>query len=333
MTLQQLRAQIRTRSFHPLYYFYGEEDFLIERESRALAQAALSGGDASFNMHVFWAGESTAEEIISAANAFPFLSERRIVIVHDADRLLLSNTAAAYIQNPAPDTVLILTAAALPKSAKRRASGAPKKDKTDLVAYMKSPQNACGADVTVEFKRLRTNEMATWIAAEFSKLGKAIAPATVEKIHLAFPDATEVNEDDIFALLGTSKQYSVFQLADAVFSRNLAKAMAILSVMMTSQTPTLIVFQLAKQFTLLWQVRSLPESKGRSTDELARSVGLAFGWQMDELKKFQGNYRYPAEYERLFEYLLAADVELKSLPTDPSVILSRLLYQMTAPNR
>ena len=85
MTLQQLRAQIRSRSFFPLYYFFGDEDFLIEQESRALADAALADGDASFNLHVFWANENKAEEIISAANAFPFLSEKRVVIVHDAD--------------------------------------------------------------------------------------------------------------------------------------------------------------------------------------------------------------------------------------------------------
>jgi DNA polymerase III delta subunit len=215
---------------------------------------------------------------------------------------------------------------------------------------MKSPQNVCGADVTIEVKRLRSNDMAAWIGAEFARHGKSIPPSAVallqtmksdsmreiageiEKIHLAFPDSAAVTEDDIFTMLGVSKQYSVFQLADAVLARDLPKAMEILPVLMSSASPTLIVFQLARQVTLLWQLASLPPSRGRSSDDAARAIGFGFGWQMDEMKKFQGNFRFPSEHEKLFEYLLAADVELKSRPTDPAVVLSRLLYEMTNPS-
>ena len=349
MTLQELRTQIRKRAFHPVYYFYGEEDYLIEQEARVLADAALGDGDASFNLNLFWATETKAQEIIAAANAFPFLSEKRVVIVRDADRLLGEDVAAAYVQNPAPDTVFILTAAALPKSAKRRGAGKQKKDITDIVAYLKSPQNRFGTDVTVEFKRLREPVMALWIKTEFQKHGKAISPAAIavlqalksdstreiageiEKMHLALPDAAEISEDDVYSLLGMSKQYNLFQLSDAVFERNTAKALEILSVIASSEAPTLIVYHLSKQLAVLWQARYLPPSRGRSTDEEARSVGVGMGWQLDNLKKFLPNFRNPDEFERLFEYLLEADLELKSQSTDPFSVLSRLVYQLTTP--
>jgi DNA polymerase III subunit delta len=348
MTQQDLQRHIVKRQFVPVYLFHGKEEFIMERTARALALAALGDGDASFNYHVFWGTEAKAADVVNAANAFPFLSEQRVVLVRDANPILKDAVLIHYVQNPNPSTVLILTAST--PARKSRAASA-KAAASDIFLYLQSRTNAVGQDVTVEFKELRDAAMVEWIIAEFERHGRHIArqaaimlqdlkgnvtgeiATEVEKIVTALPDAATIEVAQVEALLNETRQFDVFELTQAVFARNAAEAQDIVQRILASEgsgATGRIIFQLARDLSILWQARSLPSS-GRSTDEEARMLGVASGWQLDKIRAHVPKFRGGEYFDRCFAYLLEADAALKTgASKNPGVVLSTLIHRLTA---
>jgi DNA polymerase III delta subunit len=351
MTQQDLQRQIRKRQFAPVYLFYGKETFIIERTAKRLAMEILGTGDPAFNYQLFWGTEKKPEEmaadVVNAANAFPFLAEKRIVLVREADSVLKDPRMLAYVKNPNPDTVLILTASSPARKSKSSAAKA-RISSSDIFAYLQSRDNAMGQDVTLEFKELRDAPLLEWIVAEFEERGRKITreaaailldlkgnstgeiASEIEKVLTALPDTNEIGQGHIEALLEQSRQFDVFQLTQAVLSRNEPAAQEIARRLLTSDGFGRIVAQLAKDLTALWQARMLPA--GRSTDEDARALGFASGWQLDKIRVHVPKFRGEEYFDRCFEHLLEADAALKTgAGKNPDIVLSVLIHRLTAP--
>ncbi len=345
MTHKLIASHIAKNTFLPVYLLYGEEEYLVEQNATALKQAALGDGDPSFNYHVFRGSDHKAEEIVAAAIEFPFMSERRVILVRDADPLLKKPSLGKYVQNPATETVLLLCAGSLkPGRARKR----PAKDGSiDIPAWLQQQDRSSSpVGAAVEFKAFKDNVAQKWIAQSFADAGKKISPEAVtvmhalcgngarelaseiEKLLTARKDAESIEADDIYNLLGASRQYNVFELTNAVLERNPRKAQEILHHLLGTEEPVMIVNVLSRQLTQLWRVRSL-QLHGRCTDEQARSVGLVWGWQVENIRKYVKNFPDPAYFERCFEYILETDLSIKSLPDNSQIAVTRLVSELT----
>jgi len=346
MTVAELRRQIKLKNLLPVYFFYGEEDFLIDREVRNLVEAALDGGDASFNYHVFWGSEQSAGEIIAAAKEFPFLSKRRVVLVRDCNKLLDDKAIQSYVDQPANETVLILVANNTPSNRRKRSATKKKSFNTDVMTQLQSISNKWHIDVTLEFKPMREPALLKWIVEEFHLQGKNISQQAatiliqmkgsstreiageIEKICTALNTVNEIGSDHIVTFLGESKQYNLFELSAKILARERSTAMDIIAKITLYESPTAIVAHLSKQLMTVWLMRA-HQIKNRATDEDARKVGLIWGWQYEDLKKILPNFRNETYFESCFINLLEADLELKSKPTSPATVLTRLVHQLT----
>jgi DNA polymerase-3 subunit delta len=132
-----VRKQIAERRPDPLYLIIGDDDVEMSRlaaDMSALVEDELRG----FNMERLYAGDKgvTPASIVESARMFPMMSDRRVVVVLRAERILKpkrrgkveedppnastddSDEAAgdadvldAYVKNPEPGTTLVLVAA------------------------------------------------------------------------------------------------------------------------------------------------------------------------------------------------------------------------------
>ncbi|MDT8322941.1 MAG: DNA polymerase III subunit delta [Bacteroidota bacterium] len=346
MTDRELARHIESRSFLPVYLLYGEEDFLIEQRANELRTAALGDGDPSFNYDVFRGTDHQAEDVTVAANGFPFMSEKRVVLVREADAFLKKPVLASYVQQPSPDTVLILCAASL-KPSRRKKAPAKKTATADVLFTVNQMEKASPPlAAAVEYKALRDREAQEWITHELQRQGKRITPeactimhalrgnntrelaSEIDKLLTAIPDRQTLEPDDVYLHLGASKQYNAFALTNAIMARDGRAAHDILFHLLGTEEPLMLVSMIARQMTYLWQVRSL-SIPARATDEHARSVGLIWGWQVENLNRYAKNFNDPVYFERCFEYILAADLAIKSGPIDPSVAVTRLVSELT----
>ena len=111
-------------------------------------------------------------------------------------------------------------------------------------------------------------------------------------------------------------------------ARNGRQSQEILTHLLGTEEPLMIVTVIAKQMTLLWRIRSM-QIQGRASDEDARALGLVWAWQVENIRGYAKNFPEPTYFERCFEYILEADLAIKSQPTDPGVAVLRLVSQLT----
>ncbi len=346
MTEQDLRKHIAKRSFLPVYLLHGEEDFLIERAAKAIADSVLLDGDRSFNFHTFRGSENKAEDVTMSANSFPFMAEKRVVLVKESDKFFSSSVLHNYLRNPNPDCVLILCAEPPAGGGKRRSSSSSAKKTMDVPAYLLQVEREKGPAAVLEFKALKDAAAQEWIVSEFAAAGKRITPqactvfntlkgssartlsSEIDKIVTALPDAEIVDVDDVYLHLGASREFNVFELSNAVSARDAKLAHSILAQVLVTEEPVLVLNTLFRQLLLLWKIRSY-QFNGRATDEDARAIGTAFGWQVENARPFLKNFRDSEYFERCFEYILEADLAIKTLPVSPDVAVTRLVTQLT----
>ena len=83
-----LHAALKKRVFDPVYYLFGEDDFLKEQATRDLDRRRRSDPSTrDFNLEMRRAGELDAEALDALLGTPPMLAERRVVVLRDVDKL------------------------------------------------------------------------------------------------------------------------------------------------------------------------------------------------------------------------------------------------------
>ncbi|HOJ04808.1 MAG TPA: DNA polymerase III subunit delta [Bacteroidota bacterium] len=349
MTDRDLARQLRSKTLLPVYLLHGEEEFLMERAVKSITALALGDGDPSFNLHTFRGSEHKAEDVVMSANAFPFMAEKRVVVVREAEKLSTSPALGAYVGNPNPDCVLLLCATEIKASSKSRAKAAAKpssKKSEDVSQIVQRMEQEGGSAAAVEFKPLKDAAAQQWVEREFQEAGLRITPeactlfctligtqaralsSQIEKIISAMHGRESVQPDDVYEHLGTSRDYNVFELVNAVTARDRRRAMDIATQLLRTEEPVLMLNLLFRQLLIVWKAR-VSGMGGRATDEEARAIGLAFGWQLEALRPHLGKFADSSYFDRCFEYILEADLAIKSQPVAPETAIMRLVARLT----
>ncbi len=352
MDLDSLQARIASNTHLPVYLFHGEEEFFLEQWARRLADAALGDGDPSFNFHQYRDGDdrderrsdrgaALAREIAETADSYPFISERRVILVWNAEKVANIEPLASYIRNPNPTTVLILVSQEEAKAPAKKPAGRKAAPGQDVLAWLKS---GAAKDCAIEFRRLSQGELAGWVMAELQRRGKSIGQeeamllvdikdessrdiaGEIDKIVIALRDVATVEERHILDLCGYSKTYNVFQLSDAVLAHNLPKATEIGMHLLGSSDPIAIVAFLHRQFSLLWGIHGRPVRQNITYPE---AVSMGFSSPRHYLSSTRWSKRFTSQrdFELAFEALIEADLAAKS-GVDKTTCLTMLLHRL-----
>ncbi len=82
--------QLQTGQLFPFYLFYGENKFLLERVLNEFRQTLIPAEARDFNLQVYYGGKGETvhpSEIVDTARTFPFMSEKRLLIVRRTDTI------------------------------------------------------------------------------------------------------------------------------------------------------------------------------------------------------------------------------------------------------
>ena len=118
-----VRKQIAAGELGPLYVFAGADD-IEKSELGAHMVDAIDEGFRAFNVDRMYGGESTADEIMDAANTLPMMAPRRLVIVHEAEKLLAPKRESkaadaaqerleAFLKAPPPQATVVFVCGSL----------------------------------------------------------------------------------------------------------------------------------------------------------------------------------------------------------------------------
>ena len=325
IAVDALLSSIRKKEFAPVYFFYGEEDFLIDEVVDAIVTEGVDPGTKGFNLDIVHGNESDGKSIVSLASSFPMAAERRVVVVKDFDRASNKELLEPYLEQPSPSTCLVLIAS---------------KPDTRKKPYPLLKKNSAGG----EFASLYENEIPGWIQRRVKSLRRSITPEAAEllqayvgnslrevsnqidKLLIAVGAKTTIELEDVEAVVGISKEFTVFELTKMVGEKNISRSIEIVERMLDSgESPQLIIVMLTRHFVILAKLRDL-RAAARSDFELAGAVRVSPFFVKEYLSHLP-NYT-PAAVDDAFLALARADHELKSSATDPKLVMDVLLCEI-----
>lgn len=326
-TYADLLAALKKRSFLPVYLLHGEEDFLMESALTAILDAALPEEFRSLNLDVLDCGDVAGRDIAARAASFPMMGDTRVVIAKNVDRMLVQDLeqVTAYVEAPSPSTVLILAG-----------------KKADLRRKPFSTLHARGA--AFAFEPVRDTSIASWITDRVRSYGATIdddaadllaayvgvslreVDSEIVKLLTYLGETRHIGTGDIAAVVGFSKEFTIFQLQESIGRGDIKRAITILDHMLDDgQALPYFIVMLTGYFSSLWRLHHLVAAREkRDPSEYPK----AWNWKKDEFLAAMRLFP-PRSIERAFRIM--AETEFASRQTggaDQRDLLHGMLVQI-----
>ncbi|OGW27928.1 MAG: DNA polymerase III subunit delta [Nitrospirae bacterium GWC2_57_13] len=324
----QLIADIKRRKILPLYLFYGEEEYLIQEALDLLVKTVVDPSAKDFSYGSFSCRETPAGEIVAQAQTMPFLSEKRLVIAKDLDAWKAADLEElqAYLASPSPYACLVLV------SYERRY------DKKAVLAAVEK------AGAVTAFYALQERELPGWVAGWARERGKAINADAVqfiiqvvggdlqkirnelEKVELAIQDRKTITLSDVQRIVGDFREFSAFDLAEAIGRRDGEKALLVLSrLLQEGDQPLGLLGMVAWNMRRLVRAREM-EKAGVGQDEIMKKLKVMF-WQTASFREQMSRYGRE-ELRTAFSLMAGADRALKSSGLRGELVLGRMILEL-----
>lgn len=221
-TYEAVLQQLQQKKFAPVYLLMGEEPFFIDQVADFIEENAIEPEQRDFNQFLVYGKDITGGEIVAMCREVPFGSMYRLVIVKEAKNLKNIELLVKYAENPSPQTILVLCY----KYGKLKANQYKSFEKSGVVMtsdkikdYKLEPWVEQRAkDYGYQLSRQMASVLSEQIGNDLSRLDNEF-----KKLKVIFPPGTEITNDIIEKYIGISKEYNIFELQNALASRNLDK--------------------------------------------------------------------------------------------------------------
>lgn len=269
--MKQVKEDIKNRSFHPVYLFFGEEDYLKRMYRDKMKQAVLDGGD-EMNYSYFEGKDVDVVQVREMADTLPFFSEYRIVIVENSGLFKAANEMAEYLEQMPDTTILVFVEKEIDKRNK-------------LYKYVSKN------GLAVEMNAMTAKEMKAWLAVLLKQSNRQMRESTaeyfleqvdnsmtnvqneLEKLIAYTEGREEITREDIDAVCSVQITGRIFQMMDAVASGNQMETLNLYhDLLLLRESPMSILYLLSRHFNILLQIKSMPAGEDRSS--MAKKAGV-----------------------------------------------------------
>ena len=324
-------APLREGEPGPLYFLYGRERYLLDRAVDLLRARVLDPRTRDFNYELFYGKEAGASRIAQAARTLPMMAKRRLILVRDADEMKADELGGliGYVSDPAPESCVVFVAEKADQrlkffSAFKKHGVMVKLEplyERQLPDFVRGEAKARGVSLAPDAVTLIVDE----IGAELGQLADA-----VERLAIYAGERKQVSAEDVDQVVATTRQRSVFDLANAVGAGDRAQALRVLSSMLGArESGVRIVAMLARHLRQLWITSELLQ-KTRDKFEIAQALGIPPFFADDIIR--QARTLDGTRAKRMHAALFAADKNLKSSRLDDARILEALILELTRTN-
>jgi len=318
------------------------DDAYLRKQCRArLVGAVLPGGETAWGVSRFSLAEAGLGRVLQQAQMRPMLAPRQVVFVEDLEALetlderrrdAALDGLLAYLDDPAPFTLLVLEAAQLDQ---RMRLFKTLREKLPVVALAlpeeleERLEAAAGHAARMAGELGVTLEPAAAVQlADSLSGGLAFIETEVEKLAAYVGERRRITPQDVGLLVVTEKKYSVWQMAEVLANRQRDAALRFLNgALQGGEEPAGIVGALAWMYRKLIQAQELPPHV--SVWDAVRQLGIRKETAEMALRQAQ---RIPRDVLLAgLGALYEADNRLKSAAANPRAIMEFLVAQLTGP--
>lgn len=217
---------IKAGNIKPIYFLMGEEPYYIDKLTEFIEETILQEHERDFNQTTLYGRDVTVDDIVGNAKRYPMMADRQVVVVREAQELVKTiENLDSYVSNLQPTTVLVIAY----------------KYKT-IDKRKKLYKSIAKEGVIFESKKMYDNQVGTWISRVLQGKGYSIEPKAnamlveflgndlskisneLNKLQIILPKGHQITASDIEKNIGFSKDFNVFELQNALGSKNQVKA-------------------------------------------------------------------------------------------------------------
>jgi DNA polymerase III subunit delta len=229
MSAEKIIKDWEKKSFKPVYWLEGEEEYFIDRIVNYAENQILNESEAGFNLTVFYGKDAAWADVINACRRYPMFSEKQVVILKEAQQMRDIEKLEAYIESPQPATIFVVA------YKEKKVDG-----RTKLSKLLKEKA------VVFTTKKMYDNQLPEWTSEMVHAKGLTISQKglmllvdhigndlnrienEIEKISINLGKRKNITEEDIEQYTGVSKDFNVFELQGAIAAKDLQKSIRII---------------------------------------------------------------------------------------------------------
>ncbi len=229
MNVEKILSELKKGQFKPVYWLEGEEEYFIDQVINYAEHQILSDAEAGFNLSIFYGKDTSWSDLLNSCRKYPMFSDKQVVILKEAQGMKDVDKLEGYIDKPLSSTLLFVA------YKNKKVDG-----RTKLAKLLKDKA------VVLTTKKLYDNELPQWTTQLLKSKGFTITNKAltllidhigndlnrlnneINKLVLNLGERTNITDDDIEQFVGVSKEFNVFELQQAIATRDLYKAVRII---------------------------------------------------------------------------------------------------------
>ncbi len=292
MSFEQIKKDIVSRKFHPVYLLMGDESYYIDELTDALIETVLPETERDFNQTILYGMETDVASIITKARSFPMMSDYQLIIVKEAQGLKKLEDLDIYVKNPLKSTILVLNYknGSLDKRKKLYAEI----DKQGVVFESKKiPEYKMPAFITsfLLSKGLGIDQKSAQMLTDF--LGNDLSKVVneIDKLILSIPQSEKrITAELIEANIGISKDFNNYELLKSIVEKDVFKVNQIADYFEKNPKNNPFIVTLSVLFNFFSNLMICYWAKDKSENGIAAELGLRNSFQARDyvtaLKKY-----------------------------------------------
>src|SRR6202142_238759 len=347
-------SELSSRKLKPAYVLVGDEAFFRKRCRDAILEHLVAPDSRDFGLFEFDLAETSVNEILDRARTPSLMAPFQVFFVRGVKNLFGRGSneekiaaIEVYCKNPNPDALLVFVAdhISIPADARRM-------EMTDKDRYQKIREDLgpfCGI---VELSRVEEGEAVRWISDYCTGRAVKIDPDgarelvdalggdmmmisnELEKLILYDGEKKRITLGDVETMVVAAKHRSLYELTDAISSKERVRALEVLDAILTSgdgeEAAIGHIYMLAKTFR---QMLVILERNVRDPRMLWAALWQGFRvppFAADDIIRQARRYKSKRELTRAIRLVAKADLALRSHPVSKRMVPERLVIYLAS---
>jgi DNA polymerase-3 subunit delta len=332
MSSEKIVNDLKKQNFKPVYWLEGDEEYFIDQVIAYAENKILTESEAGFNLTVYYGRDASWTDVVNSCRRYPMFSDKQVVILKEAQGMKDIEKFESYIEKPLSSTYLFVA------YKNKKLDG-----RTKLAKMLKDKA------VLFTSKKLYDNELPDWVSGLVKSKGYTITNKAlfllidhigndlsrlnneVDKLALNLGNRKNITEDDIENFVGISKEFNVFELQQAIASKDLYKAIRIIQYFSANPKAAPLQLIFPSLYNFFSKVLMIYSVQARDERSVATAIGVNGFFVKDYIQtaiKFSHQ-----EIEKvlllLYEYNLR-NIGINDAGTEDADLLKEMVVKMIA---
>ncbi len=316
-----------TGKIEKCYLLYGVDTYSRRAWEDKIKKKVVDEAAELMNLSVFNDVKTTAGQVIEATETFPFLADKRFILVKDCGffsegKKAESDLLADYIAD-IPETTCIVFSEEKADKRLKLYKAAEKNGKVAVYDKLKDDDLAVILEKKLTKNGIKTSKSVCMYMVRNCGADLEQLKTESDKLLAYLGDKKTVTIEDIDAVCAKNAETKVFDMIDAMIAGNKKKAIEIYrNMLLYNEQPVGILYLISRQFRIIIKCKNLNEN-GYSDADIAKKLGLHPFAAKGAVRQSRG-FSYE-DLEKALNKCIETDYMIKSGRVDDEVAVEMLI--------